>query len=84
MVIGAVFVVIVIVYLVVRVIVIELWGSERVVVADLDPNLARLLRLGVLPHQIDLEQSTLERSAIHLNILGEVKHPPEGREEMPS
>src|SRR4051812_32368986 len=45
--------------------------------AGIDRDPAWLHRLRNLPHQIDLEQSALERGALYLHIISEVEHPPE-------
>ncbi len=36
-----------------------------------------IYRLGDFPHQFDLQQSALERSALDLDIIGQVERPPE-------
>ena len=36
-----------------------------------------IYRLGDFPHQFDLQQSALERTALDLDIIGQVEHPPE-------
>ena len=45
----------------------------RLAVADRD--LARLLRLGNLAHEVDVQEAVLERGALHLDIVGKLEHP---------
>src|SRR5262249_22607163 len=39
-----------------------------------DRNLARLLGLGNLPDQVDMQETVLERRALHQDVVGELEH----------
>ncbi len=43
-----------------------------------DRDLARLLGLGDLAHEVDVQETVLERRALHLDVVGELEHALEG------
>src|SRR5262245_6810541 len=48
-------------------------GFDHLAVAVADRDLARLLRLGNLAHEIDVQESVLEARALHLDVVGKLE-----------
>src|SRR5437763_15113432 len=48
-------------------------GFDHLRLAVADRDLARLLRLGNLTHEIDVQESVLEARAPHLDVVGELE-----------